>query len=513
MSKKYVIGVDIGTTSTKAVLFQLDGTVVAGHHIEYPLFSPTPDTAEQDSNEIFQAVIQSIGAAVQKSAVSSESILCVSFSSAMHSLLAVNEKGEPLSRCMTWADNRSAPYAEKIIKEMNGHKIYEQTGTPIHPMSPLSKLVWLRHEHPSLFTAAHKFISIKEFIFYKLFHQYVIDYSIATATGMCNLKQLNWDEEALNVAGISKERLSEIVPTTSIFVGLPVDFAYKMNVQQTTPFVIGASDGILSNLGINAMDPGTVAMTIGTSGAIRTMLNQPKTDPNGRTFCYALTEHHWIVGGAVNNGGIVFRWLRDNLCLLEKDSVQLKGIDAYDLLTNWAAKAPAGSSGLLFHPYLTGERAPLWDPNARGSFFGLTLHHKKEHMIRAVLEGVVFNLYSVMVALEEFINHPVSIQATGGFARSAFWRQLVADIFNLDVFVPESFESSCLGAAVLGLYSVGEIKELRVSPRMIGALYHHKPIPQNVEIYSELTSIFLHLSRKLKEEYQQIATFQKKWVR
>ena len=177
-----------------------------------------------------------------------------------------------------------------------------------------------------------------------------------------------------------------------------------------------------------------------------------------------------------------------------------------------AEKVPAGASGLLFHPYLAGERAPLWDANARGSFFGLGLHHKKEHLIRAVLEGVIFNLYTVMLALVELIGEPVSIQATGGFARSELWRQMVADIFNMDVFVPESFESSCLGAAILGLYSLGEIKELRVSPEMIGSTHHHKPDPNNVEVYEELMPIFIRISRLLKDEYKQISAFQKKWV-
>ena len=263
---------------------------------------------------------------------------------------------------------------------------------------------------------------------------------------------------------------------------------------------------------MNALEPGVVALTIGTSGAIRTISNQPKTDPKGRTFCYALTKDYWVIGGAVNNGGVIFRWLRDELCALEKKEAKQMGIEVYDLLTNIASKVPAGASGLLFHPYLTGERAPLWDANARGSFFGLSLHHKKEHMIRAVLEGVIFNLYTVMLALQELIGEPVSIQATGGFARSELWRQMVADIFNLDVFVPESIESSCLGAAILGLYSIGEIKELRVSPEMVGSTHHHKPNLDNVEVYAELTPIFIRLSRLLKEEYKQIAAFQKKWV-
>ena len=215
-----MIGVDIGTTSTKSVLFSIDGSVIASHGIEYPLYSPAPETAEQDPEEIFQAVIHTIKETIQSSNVQPVDILCVSFSSAMHSVIAVDEAGKPLTRCITWADNRSASWAEKIKNDMNGHEIYLRTGTPIHPMSPLSKLVWLKNEHDELFAKSYKFISIKEYVFYKLFKEYVIDYSIASATGMFNLKFLKWDEQALRVAGITDKKLSTVVPTTHSLIGI-----------------------------------------------------------------------------------------------------------------------------------------------------------------------------------------------------------------------------------------------------------------------------------------------------
>lgn len=512
MSQKYMIGVDIGTTSTKSVLFRKDGSMVARHGIEYPLFSPTPLTAEQDPEEIFQAVIQTVKKVIQKSDVSSDDILFVSFSSAMHSLIAVNEQGKPLTNCITWADNRSAQWAEKIKDEWNGHEIYLRTGTPIHPMSPLSKLTWLRHEKNDLFASAHKFISIKEYIFYKLFNEYVIDYSIASATGLFNLKELNWDEEALHVAGVTPDRLSNPVPTTYKIEGLDQDFAVEMGLNPSTPFIVGASDGVLSNLGVNAIDPGVVAVTIGTSGAIRTVTDKPVTDPKGRIFCYALTEDKWVIGGPVNNGGMIFRWIRDQLGASEVEAAKRLGMDPYDLLTEIASRVKPGADGLLFHPYLAGERAPLWDANARGSFFGLGLHHKKEHLIRAVLEGVIFNLYTVLLALEELIGEPTQIQATGGFARSELWRQMMADIFNQKLSVPESFESSCLGAVILGLYGLGEIDSLDVVKEMVGTTNHHTPNPENVEIYKELAPIFVRVSRVLKDEYRSITAFQKSHV-
>ncbi len=359
MNMKYVIGVDIGTTSTKSVLFTVKGEIVASHGIEYPLHSPSPAIAEQDPDEIFNAVLGTIGQTITKSNVQPKDILCVSFSSAMHSVIAVDNTGTPLTKCITWADNRSIEWTNKIKNEWNGHEIYLRTGTPIHPMSPLSKLTWLRHDHKELFDRTYKFISIKEYVFFKLFGRYVIDYSIASATGMFHLKNLQWDEEALRVAGVTADRLSELVPTTYKLEGLEESYAKQMNLLPSTPFVVGASDGVLSNLGVNAIKPGVVAVTIGTSGAIRAVTDKPVTDPKGRIFCYALTENHWVIGGPVNNGGMIFRWVRDQIGTEEIASAKRLGIDPYELLTDLAAKAKPGSDGLIFHPYLSGERAPL----------------------------------------------------------------------------------------------------------------------------------------------------------
>ncbi|OZT11005.1 gluconokinase [Priestia aryabhattai] len=512
MSTKYAIGVDIGTTSTKSVLFSTDGTALSRKGIEYPLYAPVPDVAEQDPEEIFQAVITTIKGVMNESNVNPEDILCVSFSSAMHSVIAVDESGKPITKCITWADNRSAKWAEKIKNEWNGHEIYLRTGTPIHPMSPLAKLTWLSHEHTDIVKRAHKFISIKEYVFHKLFGEYVVDYSIASATGMFNLKSLNWDEEALKVSGVSAEKLSKPVSTTHCMKGLNPELANEMNLLPTTSFIVGASDGVLSNLGVNAIKPGVVAVTIGTSGAIRAVTDRPVVDPKGRIFCYALTENHWVIGGPVNNGGMIFRWAKEQLGAAEVETAKRLGKDPYEMLTDIANMVKPGADGLLFHPYLSGERAPLWDANARGSFIGLGLHHKKEHMIRAVLEGVIFNLYTVLLALEELIGEPKQIQATGGFARSPLWRQMMADIFNQDVSVPESFESSCLGAIILGMYGLGEVDSLEVVSDMVGATHHHKPIKENVSIYEELTPIYIRLSRLLGEEYANIASFQKKHV-
>lgn len=514
MSKSaYYLGVDIGTTSTKAVLFSNNGEVVAMHHETYPLYSPTPQVAEQDPDEIYQACKKAIAGTMKKSNIDTSDLHLVSFSAAMHSIIAIDANGKPLTKSITWADSRATAWAEKILTDYNGHDIYRRTGTPIHPMSPLAKITWLRHEQPKIFNDAAKFIGIKEYIFEKFFGEYVVDHSIASATGMFNLENSDWDAEALEVAGITKDQLSTLVPTTHVLRTLRKGIAAEIGVPTETPFIIGANDGVLSNLGVNAIDPGVVAITIGTSGAIRTVVDKPVTDPKGRIFCYVLTDKHYVVGGPVNNGGMTFRWVRDELASSEVETAKRLGIDAYDVLTKIASRVKPGADGLLFHPYLAGERAPLWDANARGSFFGLGLHHKKEHMIRAVLEGVIFNLYTVFIALEEVIGTPEKIQATGGFARSGLWRQMMADIFNQEVTVPESFESSCLGAIVLGMYALGEIEDFSIISKWVGSTHAHAPIQENFEVYKELIPIYIRISRLFKDEYRDIARFQEKWVR
>ena len=506
----YMLGVDIGTTSTKAVLFTEKGEIIHQENKGYPLYTPDISTAEQNPEEIFQAVLHVISCTMANSKISPRELLFISFSSAMHSVIAMDENDQPLTECITWADNRSEAWTRKIKEELNGHEVYKRTGTPIHPMSPLSKIAWIVNDRPEIANKAKKYIGIKEFVFKKLFDRYVVDHSLASAMGMMNLKELDWDAEALKIAGVTPEQLSELVPTTEIFKGCNAKIARKLGIDSDTSFVIGASDGVLSNIGVNAIGKGEVAVTIGTSGAIRTVIDRPQTDEKGRIFCYALTEKHWVIGGPVNNGGMVLRWIRDEFASSEVETAKRLGIDPYEVLTKIAERVRPGADGLLFHPYLAGERAPLWNPDVRGSFFGLTMSHKKEHMIRAALEGVIYNLYTVFLALLEVMDEPVvRIQATGGFARSDVWRQMMADIFDLEVIVPESYESSCLGACILGLYATGKVDSFDVVSDMIGSTFKHTPIESDVQEYRELLPIFINLSRVLEKEYTSIARYQR----
>lgn len=505
----YVIAVDIGTTSTKSVLFCETGTMLQRVSVDYPLLTPVPGAAEQEPETIFSAVITTVKQVIETNKINPAEILCLSFSSAMHSLIAVDNQGKLLTKSITWADNRSAKWAEIVQKEKQGKEIYLRTGTPIHPMSPLIKIIWLREEHPEIFAKVAKFISIKEYIFYQLFGEYVIDYSIASTTGLFNLINLNWDREALELASITEHHLSRLVPTTYIFQSLREEYALVMGIPSHIPTVIGAADGVLSNLGVGAITPGIVAVTIGTSGAIRVVVDRPTCDPQQRLFCYALTDNYWVIGGAVNNGGIILRWIRDNLADAEVLTAKTLKQDPYNMLTAIAQTVPAGAEGLIFHPYLTGERSPIWNANARGSFIGLSLRHTKAHLVRSMLEGVVYNLYLVLQALEDFAGEINSIRASGGFANSYLWRQILADVFNQPVSVPDIYESSSFGAAILGLYAMKKITSLEQLSQEISLTYHHQPITENVTVYQRIIPVYSRILENLQDVYSQIAELQK----
>ncbi len=508
---KYMIGVDIGTTSTKSVLYDENGQFIMKHNIGYPLHTPNVDVSEENPDELFDAVLMTVKYVVREANIKKEDIKLISFSAQMHSLIALDAEHHRLTESITWGDNRASKYAELINKEHQGSDIYQRTGTPIHPMSPLSKIFWMKHEQSDIYKQTAMFADIKTYIFYQLFEKYVIDYSMASATGMFNLEKLDWDKEALELLGITEAQLPQLVPTTHILKGMKKRYATLMGIDENTPIIVGASDGVLSNLGVNSYKKGEVAVTIGTSGAIRTVINKPRTDYKGRIFCYVLDEDHYVIGGPVNNGGVVLRWLRDELLASEVETAKRLGVDPYDVLTKIASRVKPGAEGLIFHPYLAGERAPLWNADARGSFFGLTLSHQKEHMIRAALEGVLYNLYTVYLALIEVMNEtPSTIKATGGFAKSEVWRQMMADIFDTDLIVPESFESSCLGACVLGLKALGEIDDFSIIEEMVGTTNAHQPDSETVQVYQQLVSIFINLSRSLEERYAEIADFQRK---
>ena len=483
----YFIGIDIGTTSTKAMAFTASGQVLAKQSSGYPILHPQENQSEQNPEEILEAVVYCLtDLAVQ---LPQHTPLFISFSAAMHSLILMDENDQPLTRCIIWADNRAGELAIALRQTEEGKNYYHTTGVPIHAMSPLCKLLWFKNEEPALLKRAAKFIGIKEFVFQRMFGKYIVDTAIASATGLLNTVQLQWEEAILHIAGIDKKQLSAIVPVTHIEY-LPAsgttNLTERLHAFTRTPFVIGSSDGALANLGSGATAKDSMAITIGTSSAARVITTQPKTDKNMRTFCYHLGGKQYIIGGASSNGAIVIQWLKEKL---------LQDKTAYREFMCMAETVAAGSDDLLLLPYILGERAPLWNPNARGVYFGLDIKHTTAHLVRAAMESVIYNVYTIGKVLMEQ-SGVQTIYASGGFTESNLWVQMLADIFNLQVIVSAAEESAALGAVIIGIDALKLPPTINLSTENI-----FTPDAANHEIYKKQCAKVERLYELVKNEF------------
>lgn len=496
----YFLGIDIGTTHCKVVALAPGGKILYQAKAGYATIQSLPGQSEQDPEEIFHTVLQLLQQSLiaQKNNSAFE-LKGICFSTAMHSLMAVDKQGNALTRLFTWADTRSNAQAMQVRNSPHAYEIYAATGTPIHPMSPLCKIIWLRQEMPEIFASAAKFISIKEYIFFKFFDKYVIDHSIASATGLFDIFLLKWSELALQVAGIGIDKLSQPVPVTHVETQLKENYRQLLGIGTDIPFIIGASDGCLANIGSNAMQRGEAAITIGTSGAVRVVVNAPRPDAQQRLFNYILTENLYVTGGPVSNGGSALKWFSE--VFLQHS---LSSADDVEWLLQLAFEAPVGAGGLIFLPYLSGERAPSWDATARGAFIGLQTAHGRAHLARAVVEGISFAVCQVMHAVEETNGEIEVVYASGAFANSDSWVQVMSNLLNKKIIISATADASAVGAALLGMHALGMLNDWNILKQWFPSSKTFLPNTTEHQLYQSHYHIFTGLYPKLKDDFKNL---------
>ncbi|RYY59721.1 MAG: gluconate kinase [Chitinophagaceae bacterium] len=475
-----LIGLDIGTTNTKLVIAGRDGSMTWSTRKTYPS-TQTPDGGHEQDPELILAAVKEVLAQGLKQ-VDSTDILFISISAAMHGMIPVDDAGKALSPMMTWADTRSNPIAVALKNTGAGRQLHRDTGTPVHPMSPLCKIAWLRQERPAVFAAAAKFISIKEYIWFHLFSEFVIDHSIASATGLFNIRTKQWNPASLEFAGITADRLSQ-----------PVPVGYS-KIYDGVKYIIGASDGALANLGTGAIREGEVALTIGTSSAVRVINRKPIQDAAGRLFNYMVDDGYYLCGGAGNNGGIALRWFVESFYPGEQ------GGDLNRIIEE-AASVPAGCEGLVFLPYVYGERAPVWDASAAGVFFGIRSRHNRAYFLRAVLEGICFALKQILQALEENGEMVNEILASGGFTASPVWLEILAGILGKPVRLTQDADASAMGAIFLAMKEEGLIDSFESIDGLLEKKEPFFPDPAYAGSYDRNYQVFTRLYGKLADEF------------
>ena len=485
--ESYVIGIDLGTGSTKAIALSHAGEVIDATQVSYPTMHPKQGYEEQAPELIWQAFVKCISRITASRKKTPDAI---SLSSAMHSVIPVDKNNNALMNMIIWADNRSALNATRIHQSSIAQRLYEQTGMPIHAMSPLCKIQWLQQNEPDIFRKAAKFISIKEYIWFKLFQHYEVDYSIASATGLLNTEKLIWNDDSLQIDSIRVSQLSALVNTNHHRKCTDTSLCRQMGVESGTPFFIGASDGCLATVGSFATEEGYMALTIGTSGAVRITRKKPMINFKAMTFNYRLDETSYVCGGPTNNGGVVLKWYVENLL-----GRKLNATSDYTLLFETLKDSKAGAEGLIFLPYVLGERAPIWNSDACGVFYGMRGHHHQAHFTRAVIEGITMALYDIAHNMIDTGLLIQQIHVSGGFVQSEQWLQILANMFGKKICLINTADASAIGASFLAMKNLGLIADYRtLKPKEVKEFL---PQQEHKATYQELFLKYRHLYEKI----------------
>jgi gluconokinase len=448
-----ILGLDVGTTAVKVVAFDVRGRSAqpASTLREYPLHQPEAGWQVQDPPTVLAAIDDAIKACV--TLLGEARIAALSISTAMHDLIGLDREMRPLTPLVTWADSRAADEARRLRNRGLAQQLLERTGTPVHPMSPLVKLMWFSRHQPELAARVRWWLGLKAYVLHHFTGRLVTELSSASASGLLDLQSRDWDPQSLELAGIVRDQLPTVLPTTTVLELTP-QAASRAGLPADLPVAVGAADGPLGNLGTGAIEPGVAGLSLGTSGAVRMAVPSPSADPAGRLFCYALTDDLWVLGGAVSNGGITLRWAGETFA----PDLLLAGHADAELLA-LAVQVPAGSEGLIMLPYVLSERAPLWNPDLTGAFLGLRHHHTRNHFIRAAVEGVCLQLSTIVDALDA-VSSVQSIRATGGPFRSALWQRVMAATLGRPLYIEADAGGTALGAAALGWYALGNAPTL-----------------------------------------------------
>ena len=504
----WFLGIDLGTGSCKSVVIDEHADTLGFGVGEYAGSDAHDRWQEQNPRGLLQAAITSVRNALARAGVDSKHCAGLSIGGALHSLLALDSSGEPLTGVITWADGRAVNQAEAVRAQPIAARLYEQTGCPAHGMYPLYKIMWLRENRPEVFRNAWRYVTAKEYVFACLTGEYLVDYCLAAGSGLLNTHSLAWEPLCLDAAGINRGQLSEPDSPLSVHNGLDADMAGQMGIRSDVPVVLGSSDAANSNIGAGAVLPWQATCMVGTSGAYRVLCPQPILDQQARSWCYVVDEAYWLVGGAINNGGVALSWLRDCLNEAFPGSAGADRLSFEDVLT-LASQAPAGSGGVICLPLFAGERSPHWDLNARAAFFGMSLSHGVTHLSRALVEGIAFRFKSLSDVLAEVGVEVKQVIASGGFTQSDFWLKVVTDVLNREMVVPPWGETSCLGAAFWALLGTGCAADLESLKNLVKPGRSCLPGQENAAVYKRIYPLYQRLYRDVSGNFEEIARLQR----
>lgn len=499
----YLLGFDVGTTGTKALLIDEAGQIVARALVEYPLSTPRPNWAEQDPAEWWAATTEAIGTVLAKAGVSGEEVAGVGLSGQMHGSVFLDEADEVIRPAILWCDQRTAAQCEWITETVGEADVIKETCNPVLTGFTAPKIIWLRQQEPDNYARLRKVLLPKDYIRLRLTGEYATEVSDASGTSLLNVPERRWSELILDRIDLPREFLPQVYESPEVTGTITPEAAQLTGLKAGTPVVGGGGDQAAGAVGNGIVETGVVSSTVGTSGVVFAYLDEPLMDEELRThtFCHAVPGK-WHVMGVMLSAGGSFRWLRDTLCADEQALAVSTGRDPYEHMTAAAATVPPGSEGLLFLPYLTGERTPYPNPDATSVFFGLTLRHTKAHIIRAVMEGVAFGLRDSFEIIKQMGVEMTQVRASGGGARSKLWRQIQADITGQAHCTINVDEGPAFGVALLAAVGVGVYDSVAEACRATITVGDEVvPDPQRQQLYEGYYKLYQQLYQQLEGSF------------
>ena len=499
----FIIGIDIGTSGTKTVLFDEAGAVIASKTIEYPLYQPKNGYAEQDPEDWANAAVNTIKAVMAESGVKKEDVKGIGLSGQMHGLVMLDKDNNVIRKSIIWCDQRTADEVAEMNAKLGEKKLIEITANPALTGWTAAKILWVKNKEPENYEKCRHILLPKDYIRFILTGEYATEVSDASGMQLLDVPNRCWSDEVISALGLDKSMLGKVYESCEVTGRLTKKMAELTGLCEGTIVVGGAGDNAAAAVGTGVVEDGKAFTTIGTSGVVFAHTSKISIDPKGRVHtCCAAVPNSWHVMGVTQGAGLSLKWFRDNFCSAEKETAKYMGVDEYYLMDKEAATVSIGANRLLYLPYLMGERTPHLDPNARGVFFGLSAMHTKKEMLRAVMEGVSYSLRDCVEVFKQMNISVSDMMACGGGGTSPLWRQMLADLYACPVKTAASKEGPALGVALLasvgaGIYSsVPEACKAVVKTDKV-----QEPVAENVPQYEKYYRLYTEIYPNLKEQF------------
>jgi len=499
-----LMGLDLGTSGVKILVADADGEVLATNTEEYPLYQPEVGWSEQDPADWWAATLDGIEAVLEDPAVDPEDVEALGLTGQMHGSVFLDDEGEVLRPAILWNDTRTSAQCDEIEERVGEDRIIELASNPPFEGFTAPKILWVQEHEPEIYDQTETILLPKDFIRYKLTEAFATDVSDASGTLLLDVGERDWSPEILDELDISRDLLPEVYESPEVTGAITDAVAERTGLPADTPVVAGAGDNAAGAVGSGVVGDGDVWGSIGTSGVIFVATDDERTDPEGRvhTFCHAVPDT-WHVMGVMLSAGGAFSWFSDTLGGPEEVVADQLGKDAFEVLTDEAATVDPGSEGLIFLPYLNGERTPHRDADARGAFFGLSTRHDKSHVVRSVLEGVTYGLRdSFRIVRDDLGVDTGQLKAAGGGAKSPLWKQIQADIFDAEILTPNVDEGPAYGSALLAGVGADVYDSVAdATEQAVDIVDSVEPIDQHTRVYDEYYEIYESLYPALEDSF------------